>query len=168
MPTDTVTWSREAYRLFDKPETVQPTYELWLAAIHPEDRGWVNDYVQAAFQSHEDYDFEHRILRSDGTVRHLHCRGQVNLDADGNPLRLVGASQDITERVHQRGALAGAAARQEALLNAAGEGICGLDSEGTITLRQPGRRGAAGDGAEHLVGSVSGTGSSAARATTIR
>ena len=41
---------------------------------------------------------EYRILLADGTVRWVQSRGQVFRDADGRPLRMAGASVDITER----------------------------------------------------------------------
>ncbi len=138
VPTNVVTWSQEAFRLFGRdPETAVPTFELWLDSIHPEDRGWVNDYVQDAFSSHSDYDFEHRVLRPDGEVRHLHCRGQVVVGASGDPIRLVGASQDVTERVRKDAELARAAALHAAVLDAAGEGICELDSQGRLGFANP-------------------------------
>ena len=153
VPTDTVTWSSEAFRLFGRdPATTVPTYELWLESIHPEDRDWVAQFVQDSFVSHRDYDFEHRVLHADGTIKHLHCRGQVILGADGEPLRLVGASQDVTERLLRQAEIASAAARQEAVLNAAGEGICGLDPKGAVTFANPAAAALLGTTVEELIG----------------
>ena len=157
VPTGVVTWSREAFRLFGRdPDTTAPTYQLWLDSIHPDDRAWVSDFVQQAFISHRDYDFEHRVLHADGTIRHLHCRGQVILGADGEPVRLVGASQDVTDRLLQQAELARAAARQQAILNAAGEGICGLDEAGRVTFANPAAAALLGSTAEQLIGQALG------------
>lgn len=153
VPTNVVTWSREAFNLFGHdPATTVPTFELWLESIHPEDREWVNEYVQEAFSSHRDYDFEHRVQRPDGTVRHLHCRGHVVVGTDGEPIRLVGASQDVTERVRKDAELASAAARHEAVLDAAGEGICGLDPDGRVSFANPAAAALLGTSVDALLG----------------
>jgi diguanylate cyclase (GGDEF)-like protein/PAS domain S-box-containing protein len=152
VPTDTVLWSREAYRIFDQPTSCQPTYQLWLDSIHPDDRDETAEFVKQAFESGRDYDFEHRVLRRDGSVRHVHCRGQLVQNDDGAPVRLVGVSQDITERVRQRDEIARATARQQAVLDAAGEGICGLDLDGWITFANPAAAALLGGTAEELVG----------------
>jgi diguanylate cyclase (GGDEF)-like protein/PAS domain S-box-containing protein len=152
VPSDTVIWSREAYRLFDKPTSCQPTFQLWLDSIHPDDRDPTAARVKAAFEEGRDYDFEHRVLRDDGSVRHLHCRGQVIVNDEGEVVRLVGVSQDVTERVLHRQALAEATARQQAVLGAAGEGICGLDASGRVSFANPAAAALLGGTAEELVG----------------
>jgi diguanylate cyclase (GGDEF)-like protein/PAS domain S-box-containing protein len=152
VPTDTVIWSREAYRLFDKPVSCQPTFELWLDSIHPDDRDPTAARVKAAFEEGSDYDFEHRVLRDDGSVRHLHCRGQVVFNDEGEVVRLVGVSQDVTERVLHQQALAEATARQQAVLGAAGEGICGLDAFGRVSFANPAAAILLGGTADELVG----------------
>ncbi len=45
------------------------------------------------------YDFDHDLIRPDGTVRRVRSRGHVECDESGNPLRCVGTMHDITERV---------------------------------------------------------------------
>ena len=153
VPTNVVTWSPEAYKLFDRdPETTTPSYEVWLETIHPDDREWVNEFVQQSFANRSDYDFEHRVLLGNGGVRHLHCRGQVILDEAGEPLRLVGASQDVTERVAQAAEIERIAAQREAILDAAGEGVCGLGRDGLITFVNPSACSILGSEAAELIG----------------
>ena len=43
-------------------------------------------------------ELEYRIVRPDGEVRHVHQKGDVELDAQGNLVRSYGTLQDITER----------------------------------------------------------------------
>jgi diguanylate cyclase (GGDEF)-like protein/PAS domain S-box-containing protein len=95
---DTIVWSDELCRIFGVPEGVFPdSYEGYLECIHPDDRVLVNDTVQAAYTSLEPYRFEHRLKWKDGTVRVVDSRGQVVADPDGNPSRMLGTAQDITE-----------------------------------------------------------------------
>lgn len=153
VPTGEVVWSDEAYRLFGvDPETTTPTYELWLEAIHPDDRDWVDAFVKDAVSSRDAYDFEHRVLRPRGEIGHLHCRGRIERADDGTLLRVVGVSQDITERVRKDDEIARAAARHHAVLDAAGEGICELDGDGAITFANPAAATLLGTAAEDLLG----------------
>lgn len=135
---DEVLWSDAMFRLFGyEPDSVKPSFELWLRGIHPEDRERCVARVEAAVQSGGSYEFEHRAVHPDGTVVHLHCRGDVTTDSSGAAIRAVGASQDVTQRVAQQETLDRMARQREAILDAAGEGICGLDPAGRVTFANP-------------------------------
>ena len=135
---DEVTWSPAMYRCFGyQPGGVKPSFELWLRGIHPDDRERCVARVEDAVAAGTGYEFEHRAIHPDGTTVHLHCRGDVRTDASGTAVRVVGATQDVTQRVAQQGALDRLARQREAILDAAGEGICGLDPEGRITFANP-------------------------------
>jgi diguanylate cyclase (GGDEF)-like protein/PAS domain S-box-containing protein len=135
---DEVIWSPAMYRCFGyQPDGVKPSFELWLRGIHPDDRERCLARVEDAVAAGTGYEFEHRAVHPDGTVVHLHCRGDVRTDASGAPIRVVGASQDISQRIAQEDALDHLARQREAILDAAGEGICGLDPDGLITFANP-------------------------------
>jgi diguanylate cyclase (GGDEF)-like protein/PAS domain S-box-containing protein len=138
VPTGAVIWSDEIFRLFGhKPGSFEPTFERWLEGIHPDDRDRVQALVQAGYAERRPYEFEHRVLHPDGSIGHLLCRGDVSVDDAGEAVRVVGASQEITERVAQQEALGRLSRQREAILDAAGEGICGLDPDGAITFANP-------------------------------
>lgn len=65
--------------------------------IHPEDRARVESELAQAIESGAPVDIEYRIIRPDGLVRRLHSRAELTADAEGNPLRLTGTAQDVTE-----------------------------------------------------------------------
>jgi PAS domain S-box-containing protein len=93
-----ITWSDELFRLYGlEPQSVAVGYESFLALIHPSDRAIVDDAVRRAFETHHPFAFDHRIVRPDGTERWLHGRGEVVVEG-GQVTRMVGSSQDITER----------------------------------------------------------------------
>src|SRR3954464_7023481 len=82
------------------PEAANETYEDWVRRIHPEDRE-KNDqaFIRAVRGDALEYWAEYRIIRpSDGEVRWIQVRSVLERDAEGRPLRLVGAHTDITER----------------------------------------------------------------------
>ena len=97
--TGALYWSEEIGHLFGYGETVpETTYENFLKAIHPDDRQRVMDAVNACVQRNEPYEIEHRVVWPDGRVRWLLERGGVTRSAGGEPLRMLGVVQDITER----------------------------------------------------------------------
>jgi two-component system sensor kinase FixL len=97
--TNRLTWSDELYRLFGlKPQECALDYETYLARLHPDDRVLVDRAIQRAQQERQPFAFDHRIILPDGTVRWLHGRGEVSVAETGQPIRLQGTAQDITER----------------------------------------------------------------------
>jgi PAS domain S-box-containing protein len=83
------------------------TVEGWLQIIHPDDREAMWNYFENhVVKSGNAFDREYRILRPcDGEVRWVHGRGEVSFDAEGRPLKMVGAIQDITAQKEAEEAL---------------------------------------------------------------
>jgi PAS domain S-box-containing protein len=99
IPTNRVTWSDELFRLYGlERHSIEVTFEAYLDRVHPEDRDLVAGTVQGAYASGEPFEFDHRLVRPDGTVRWTHSRGRVIQDESGAAIRMVGTAQDITER----------------------------------------------------------------------
>jgi len=93
-------WSDEIYRIFGlAPQEFSATYEAFLDSVHPEDRELVRRSVDAALKNKVPYSIDHRIIRPDNAIRHVHEEGEVTFDEDGNAVRMIGTVQDITERV---------------------------------------------------------------------
>jgi PAS domain S-box-containing protein len=96
---DRITWSEELYRLFGiDPGSTRLTYESYLERIHPDDLPLVRATVDRAYAEREPFEMEHRVLGPGGDVRWLHGHGRVITDELGAPVRMLGTSQDITER----------------------------------------------------------------------
>lgn len=99
VPSNTVTWSPELYRIYGRtPENFEATYEGFLAVVHPDERDAIHETVQRAYETGESYRLEHRIVRPDGRIRWLHSRGDVTRDDAGNSVRIAGVVIDITDR----------------------------------------------------------------------
>lgn len=95
----TAVWSEELYRIYGlRPETYTPSYENYLALVHPEDRQRVMDATNRVFHKHVPYSHDERVFRPDGSVRYLHTWAHPVLDDDGKLVRLLGVCQDITDR----------------------------------------------------------------------
>ncbi|RPJ35545.1 MAG: PAS domain S-box protein, partial [Planctomycetaceae bacterium] len=74
------------------------TYEAFLQSLHPDDRDFVVNSVNACMEGGADYRIEHRIVWPDGTVRWVSETGDVMRDAGGKAVRMLGVVQDITAR----------------------------------------------------------------------
>ena len=97
--TDTITWTDELYRHHGlEPQSRKITFEGFLQFQHFDDRGMVEAVVRRALETRQPFAFDHRIVWADGTQHWLHGRGDVVVDDDGNVIRMVGTSQNITAR----------------------------------------------------------------------
>jgi PAS domain S-box-containing protein len=76
------------------------------ALLHPDDRApMAAAEAETAALAGPGPRIEYRIVRPDGEIRHLVGAGTLQRDADGRPLRFIGVSTDITDRVHAEAAL---------------------------------------------------------------
>jgi signal transduction histidine kinase len=90
-------WSEEHFRIFEIDRTETPTVDHILRRVHPEDMALVKENVERAALERKDYDFEHRLLMPDGSVKHVHVLGRA-LPDDSGSVEFVGAVMDVTER----------------------------------------------------------------------
>jgi PAS domain S-box-containing protein len=99
-------WSEEACRIVEYDQTVQPTVELVLRRTHPEDRALVQQRIDRAIQERMCFDFEHRLLMPDGSIKYVRVVGHPAMIAGSGDLRFVGAITDVTDRERLRQAQA--------------------------------------------------------------
>ncbi len=81
------------------------TEEQLLQAIHPDNREQLAGVWDRAYEEHEPYEIEYRLVLSDGEVRHNHEIGIPEFDESGRYLGHIGTTQDITERKQAEAAL---------------------------------------------------------------
>lgn len=95
-----ILWSDELYRIYGlEPQSEELTFERYATFIHPDDKEHLFNTIQNALTSRQPYELQHRIILSNGEVRHLDAKGQVLLDERGQPARMVGIAQDITKQI---------------------------------------------------------------------
>lgn len=110
--TADVYWSPECAKIFGI-DRLCPMLETVAERLHPEDLPQVNAIVTQALAEGEERTVECRIIRPNAEVIWILVRGQVHLDKDGKPLRMIGIVQDITDR-RRAEQDAGAAAKTKA------------------------------------------------------
>jgi signal transduction histidine kinase/HAMP domain-containing protein len=93
--TGELVWSDETFRIFEYGRTAKPTIELILERTHPEDVASVRHLIDSVSRSGTAWDFEHRLLMPDGSVRYVRAVAHPVRDSSGQ-LEFVGAVMDVT------------------------------------------------------------------------
>ena len=131
-----ILWSSETYRMLGVPEGTPLHIATFLALVHADDRTRVQAARAAALRAGTTYDVEYRVVRPDGQVRWIHSRGSVIRDTAGEPLRLAGVAQDVTDRRQTERALQAAEHRLRALVTEVPIVISALDARGVFALSE--------------------------------
>ena len=92
-----IKWSEQLYRIFEFDLGTTVTLELIGSRVHPADVPMMLDMVEKAGRGVSDFEYEHRLLMPDQSVKYLHLIAHGFLGDDGL-VEYIGAAQDITER----------------------------------------------------------------------
>lgn len=93
--------SPEFYQQLGLPEDTPLIGRNWLERVHPDDRAHVDASLAAAIAGSDHFDCDFRVVRADtGEVSWISSRSRIERDAQGEPLRAIGANIDITARKH--------------------------------------------------------------------
>jgi len=92
--------SPEQDAIFGLDRDFPATGEMWLSLIHDDDRAMIRAYFDETVRaSRQPFDMEYRIIRpSDGAIRWIHGIGKPECNAEGQPIRLIGAVKDVTDQ----------------------------------------------------------------------
>ncbi|MEP0915796.1 PAS domain S-box protein [Leptolyngbya sp. DQ-M1] len=135
--TNVLTCSDQCKANFGLPADAEFTHETLFAALHPEDRDRVQAAIRRSIEERTDYEVEERCFYPDGSLHWLIARGGLIYDDNGNPIRLVGVTLDITERKNYEEALRASAERLSLALTAAKMGDWSWDtSTDRVTFSQ--------------------------------
>lgn len=97
--TGTVTWNDRHFIVQGYAvDQVVPSYEAWVARVHPEDRAGAIAAMEKARDTQSPYAHDFRTLHPDGTVRWCASRGRFFYDAVDGPYRMIGVMEDVTDR----------------------------------------------------------------------
>jgi PAS domain S-box-containing protein len=90
-------WSEEVQRIHGyEPGSVTPTTDLVLAHKHPDDRGQVAATIDQILNTHEAFSTRHRIIDTDGQVRHIIVVGDQLFNEHGEVIGTHGFYIDVT------------------------------------------------------------------------
>ncbi|WP_054143349.1 EAL domain-containing protein [Bosea sp. AAP35] len=128
--TDRLQWGESLQGLFGYAIAQAPaTGTTWLESVHPEDRTAIEDEIKlfTAGQAGERWEGEYRWQKGDGAYAYVRDRAYLVRNQSGDPARMVGALQDLTEARGASDALRSSEERLRLALTATGLGIWDLD-----------------------------------------
>ena len=130
--TDQLVWSDQCQALFGLLPGTSISHEGFLAAIHPDDREYVDHITNQSLASHTEFYTDYRIIWPDGSIHWLTDRGRGIYNAQGRPVHIIGAVMDITRLKHAEEALRESEGRFRRFVESNLIGITVSDLEGTI------------------------------------
>ena len=92
-------WSDEMFYIFNAVDRLgSADFNLFINAIHPDDKEYVESEIQDSLNKIKEFDIEFRILAPNDLIKHIYAKGHVYWNDDGEPVRMVGVIQDVTDR----------------------------------------------------------------------
>jgi PAS domain S-box-containing protein len=97
--TNKFSWTDEMYRIFGlEPQSEDIDLEKFFSFIHPEDREQRITAFEQSLRDHQHHEYDFRILLPGDTLKMLHGQAEVLVDNHGQPYKMFGACQDVTEQ----------------------------------------------------------------------
>lgn len=92
--------SKYLLEMFGIDENYDCSVDGWVSLIHPDDKDVMFNYLtNDIFKKKGFFDKEYRIIKKNtGEVIWVHGFGELEIDKDGNPVKMIGTIQDISER----------------------------------------------------------------------
>jgi PAS domain S-box-containing protein len=138
--TDTLTWTDRAKAMFGLPADIEMSMQIFLEAVHPDDRQLMQTIVSDLQAGQMHIEDEYRTLWPDGTVRWILARGNSSYNADGTLMATRGVLMDITDRKQAEAELQEGKRILDALMEYIPEGITIADAP-DVTIRRVSRYG---------------------------
>ncbi|WP_158272092.1 PAS domain-containing hybrid sensor histidine kinase/response regulator [Marinicauda salina] len=128
-------WSDEVFRIFEvDPAFVAPSYDRFLALIHPDDRADVDAAFRRSLETRKPYRISHRLVMSDGRIKWVEEQCETTFDAEGAPVISRGTVQDVTEARLAQEALRRSEQTLSSILRASPEAIVIAEEDGRIRI----------------------------------
>lgn len=92
-------WSDEVCRIYGiEPGSFDGRLDTFISFIHEQDKARVLERIEKALLGMEPYRLDHRIVRQDGSICWVHHTGEVSFSENGQPLKIIGITQEVTEQ----------------------------------------------------------------------
>ena len=131
-------WSDEQFRIFGHaPQAISVTHDTFLTALLPDDHDRVLAAMNEALLGKAPYDIECRIVRPNGDIRTIHCRGTITRNQSGHPTRMSGTVLDITERTRIEEALVDSEMRYRTIFESMPDPLFIMSFDGVIRDANP-------------------------------
>jgi PAS domain S-box-containing protein len=115
------------------PSDWKGTFEALVELVHPEDRQSFRDTIAHAI-SRGSAELDHRVMRPNGEVCFVRKRTEAIADDNGEPVRIVGTCQDVTDQRAVEQEIEHSRKFMAAITDNMAEGMMATDSEGKVTF----------------------------------
>ena len=95
---DNILWSDNLYRIFGLEIGTPIHFERVIEAIHPDDRKEFRENAREFIAEKRFRKFMHRIVHKDGSIRTVELIGELIMNPQGEVIKMIGTTQDITEQ----------------------------------------------------------------------
>ena len=112
-----------------KKSKEDPSYEIFLEQVHPNDRKKVTAAYKRSLEDKKNYSIEFRLLIDDKKIKWIHQQSHTIFDQFGTPLISSGTVQDVTESKHLQIDLEKEKTKYQKLMNHSAEMIFIMDFE---------------------------------------
>jgi PAS domain S-box-containing protein len=113
-------------------DTFEESTQDFYAKVHPADRPQVSQAMENASRDRKVYEMEYRIFRSDGMLRWIAARGEFHYSANGEPVRMIGTTIDITDQKQLKADLLQSQERICAIVESSDDAIVSQNLDGII------------------------------------
>ncbi|MCC5638405.1 PAS domain S-box protein [Nostoc sp. CHAB 5844] len=113
-------------------QEAEPTQQWWMEKIHPEDQDFLRSYYEMMSADDHYYAVEYRVRHKNHEYRYVLDQGVITRDQNGQALRAVGSTTDISDRKHQEAALRASEAKFRRIVESNVIGIYFGDFSGRI------------------------------------
>jgi PAS domain S-box-containing protein len=97
---ETVRWNESFSKIFGHEENFVNIYNKWYELVHPDDTARVTKNLNLHIKNKEPrVNNEYRFLCANGEYKYVLDRSYLVFNESGEPIRMIGAMQDISERL---------------------------------------------------------------------
>jgi PAS domain S-box-containing protein len=153
LSADSAVWSSQVYRIVGlEPDGRPVQLQTSINVFHPDDRALVSRAVQRTISEGVGFAFDARVVRPDGEIRHVVCRGSPEVSENGEVTGTFGVLMDVTESYRAQEVLRESESRYRLLAENVTDVIVQTSPDGRLMYLSPSVKSATGYDPDQLTG----------------